>query len=109
MDGFKDVKQEFVTYSKFDQEPVKVLKDRCDMVKWGSFSDCTSSWLLDQLKLVEGFLGKAEEERVAVMNMAGDKAVDEDGSLRVEVRAEEINIIEMEICSPGDVVNGIVK
>lgn len=42
---------------------------------------------------MEGFLREAEEERVAIVQAGGDKAMDENGSsVRGEGRAEAIDV-----------------
>lgn len=41
-----------------------------------TFGDNASRRVLDQLKLMEGLLGEAEEERATIIDMGGDKTVD---------------------------------
>lgn len=49
------------------------------MVRGGGPGYDSGSRVLDQLEFVKGLVGEAEEERVAVVQAGGNKAVDKDG------------------------------
>ena len=51
-------------------------------------------------------MGEAEEERIAVVQMGGDEAVNKDGGgVGGEGGAESVDVAEMEICSAGNGVD----
>ena len=59
---------------------------------------------------MEGFAGETEEERVAIIQTGGDKAVNKDrGGVGGEGGAETINIAYMEVGRPGDVIDVRLK
>ena len=61
---------------------------------------------MDQLKFLEGFVREAEEERVAVVQAGSDKALNKDGSsVRGEGRAQTVDVVQMEVGSPGNVTD----
>ncbi len=75
MDGFECIKKDFECDPEFDWEPVELLENGGDVVKGGGSGDDTGCRVLDQLELMEGFVGDTEKERITVINMGGDKAV----------------------------------
>ena len=55
---------------------------------------------------MERLLRQSEEERVTVVEAGGDKAMDKNRSgVGAEGRAEMINVAEMKICGPGNVID----
>ena len=62
MDGLESVQEDFVVDSELDGEPVKLLKDRVDVVKRGGSGDDAGCRVLDKLKFMEGFVRGTEEE-----------------------------------------------
>ena len=92
--------------SESDREPVKLLEDGVDMVKRGGSGDDAGCRVLDQLKLMKGFVRGTEKEEVTVIDAGGDEAVDQDScGVRRERGVETIKVTEMEICRPGNVID----
>ena len=80
VDGHVCEKEEFVHDAVSYREPVEVLEDRGNVVACGSLCDDTGGRVLDQLEFMEGLVREAEEERIAIVQTGGDKAVNKDGS-----------------------------
>ena len=62
MDGLECVEKGFKSNSEFDWAPVKLLEDGGDMVKVGCSGDDAGCRVLDQLKLMKGFVRRTEKE-----------------------------------------------
>lgn len=93
MDGFEDIKENFEIDSKFDREPVKLLKNRSNVVRSGDFTDNSGSRVLDQLELIERFMRETKKKRITVINTGGDKAVYKNrGGLNSERRTKTVNV-----------------
>jgi len=64
-----------------------------DVVKGGGSGDDPGCRVLDQLKLMKGFMRGIEKEWVAIIDVGGDEAVDQDSSsVRSEKGAEMIRM-----------------
>lgn len=62
MNGLESIQKDFVMDSEFDWKPVKLLEDRGDVVKGGGSGNNAGCRVLDQLKLMEGFVRGTKEE-----------------------------------------------
>lgn len=75
------------------------------MVKEGSIGDA-SSRILDQLKLMGGFVREAIEKRITVISTGSDQTMNKDrGGTGSEKGAETINVTKMEISRPCYTIN----
>ena len=104
VDGHECEQEEFVIDAVCYREPVEVLEDRGDVVVCGGLCDDAGGRVLDQLEFMEGLVGEAEEERIAIVQTGGDEAVD-GGGVGGEGGAESVNVAEMEICIAGNGVD----
>ena len=73
MEGLEGEEQNLEMDAGFDQEPVKLLKDRSDVINGGGSGDDASGRVLDQLKLTDGLEGDTKEEGVTVINAGVNK------------------------------------
>jgi len=72
---------------------VKLLEDGSDMVKGGGSGDDAGCRVLDQWKLMKGFVRGTENDWVTIIDAGGDEAVDQDSSgVRSERGANMINV-----------------
>ena len=91
--GLECMKKYLECHSESDRDPVKLLEDRGDMVKRRGSGNDAGCRVLDQLKLMKGFVSGTEKEGFAIIDAGGDEAVDQDSSgVRIERGAETINI-----------------
>lgn len=72
---------------------MKLLEDGIDVVKGGGYGNNMSCGVLEQLELVEGFVGVTKEDWDTVVIAGGDETVNQEGSgVRGERWAEMINV-----------------
>lgn len=62
MDGFESEMKDFELNTLLNREPVKLLEDRGDMIKYRSFGDDAGSRILNQLELMEGLLRETKQQ-----------------------------------------------
>ena len=86
VEGLEGQKQNLEMDAGFDQEPVKLLKDRSDVINGGGSGDDASGRVLDQLKLTDGLEGDTKEEGVTVIYPGNDQGVNKDGYMLWGVR-----------------------
>ena len=93
MDGLKGEEQNLKNYTGFDGEPVKLLKNRSDVVNGGGSGNDAGGRVLNQLKSVDGFERETKEKGVAVVDAGSDQGVNKNGGgLRVKGRAEAVDV-----------------
>ena len=86
MDGLKGEEQNLKNDTGFDGEPVKLLKNRSDVVNGGGSGDDAGGRVLNQLKSVDGFERETKEKGVAVVDAGSDQGVNKNGgALRVNL------------------------
>lgn len=71
MDGIESIDEDLEVYALFDGEPVELVQYGCDVADGRCFSDDTSSRILNQLELMEVFVGKAKQEGVTIIKARG--------------------------------------
>ena len=79
MEGFEGEEQNLEVDAGFDREPVKLLKDRGDVINGGGSGDDACGRVLDQLEFADGLEGETEEEGVTVIDAGSDQGVNKDG------------------------------
>lgn len=93
MNGLEGEQKKFENYPEFHREPVKFLKNRGDVLVGGGSGDNASSRVLNQLKLMEGFLGETMQKRIAVVNTGGNKTMYKNGRrLGGKRRKQSVNV-----------------
>jgi hypothetical protein len=79
VEGLEGEEQNLEMDAGFDREPVKLLKDRSDVINGGGSGDDVSGRVLDQLKLTDGLERDTKEEGVTVIDAGSDQGVNKDG------------------------------
>ena len=93
MEGLEGEEQNLEVDAGFDREPVKLLKDRGDVINGGGSGDDAGSRVLDQLEFADGLEGETEEEGVTIIDAGSDQGVNKDGcAMGCEGWAEAVDI-----------------
>ena len=93
VEGLEGEEQNLEMNGGFDQEPVKLLKDRSDVINGGGSGDDASGRVMDQLKLTDGLEGDTKEEGVTVIDAGSDQGVNKDGcAMGCEGWAEAVDV-----------------
>ena len=92
VEGLECEEQNLEMDAGFDREPVKLLKDRSDVIN-GRGSGDASGRVLDQLKLMDGLEWDTKEEGVTVIDAGSDQGVNKDGcAMGCEGWAEAVDV-----------------
>ena len=102
MDGFESVQEDFVCDPLLDQAAVELLKDGGDVVGGGSFGDDPGGRVLNQLEFMEGFMWKAEEKRITIVEAGCDEAVDRMG-------VPGARVVQSSVCSVPRNLNFVLQ
>ncbi len=93
IDGLGCKRQNLKINTVFDQEPMKLLKDKSDVINGGGSDDDAGSGVLDQLKFMDELKRETKQNGVTVINAGCDQGVNKTGSaVGCEGWAEDINI-----------------
>ena len=79
MEGLEGEEQNLEMDAGFDREPVKLLKDRSEVINGGGSGDDAGGRVLDQLEFSDGLEGETEEEGVTVIDAGSDQGVNKGG------------------------------
>ena len=78
MDSLECMEEDFEVNAVFDGKPMELVKNRGDVTDGRGSGDDTGSSILDQLELMEEFVGETNKEGIAVIQAGSDKGVDQD-------------------------------
>ena len=79
VEGLEGEEQNLEMDAGFDREPVKLMKDRSDVINGGGSGDDAGGRVLDQLEFTDGLEGQTKEKGVTVIDAGSDQGVNKDG------------------------------